>query len=69
MPFAMWRVYPHTALFCAKSIRCLEAAMDHDKNRRWPPEGKASTMSRAKRSFTVGTVASILQMLNCLTAP
>ncbi len=61
-------VYPHMVipLFVGreKSIRCLEAAMDHDKKIMLVAQKEASTDEPGVNdSFTVGTVASILQML------
>ena len=61
-------VYPHMVipLFVgrAKSIRCLEAAMDHDKKIMLVAQKEASTDEPGVNDlFTVGTVASILQML------
>lgn len=47
-----------------KSIRCLEAAMDHDKKIMLVAQKEASTDEPGVNDlFTVGTVASILQML------
>lgn len=47
-----------------KSIRCLETAMDHDKKIMLVAQKEASTDEPAIADlFTVGTVASILQML------
>ncbi len=61
-------VYPHMVipLFVGreKSIRCLEAAMDHDKKIMLVAQKEASTDEPGVNDmFTVGTVASILQML------
>ena len=61
-------VYPHMVipLFVGreKSIRCLEAAMDHDKKILLVAQKEASTDEPGVNDlFTVGTVASILQML------
>lgn len=65
-------VYPHMVipLFVGreKSIRCLEAAMDHDKKIMLVAQKEASTDEPGVNDlFTVGTVASILQMLNLIT--
>ncbi len=67
-------VYPHMVipLFVGreKSIRCLEAAMDHDKKIMLVAQKEASTDEPGVNDlFTVGTVASILQMLKRRTAP
>ena len=64
-------VYPHMVipLFVGreKSIRCLEAAMDHDKKIMLVAQKEASTDEPGVNDlFTVGTVASILQMLKLL---
>lgn len=61
-------VYPHMVipLFVGreKSIRCLEAAMDHDKKIMLVAQKEASTDEPGINDlFSVGTVASILQML------
>ena len=61
-------VYPHMVipLFVGreKSIRCLEAAMDNDKKVMLVAQKEASTDEPGVNDlFTVGTVASILQML------
>ena len=61
-------VYPHMVipLFVGreKSIRCLEAAMDQDKKIMLVAQKEASTDEPGVNDlFTVGTVASILQML------
>jgi ATP-dependent Lon protease len=61
-------VYPHMVipLFVGreKSIRCLEAAMDHDKKILLVAQKEASTDEPGVNDlFSVGTVASILQML------
>jgi ATP-dependent Lon protease len=61
-------VYPHMVipLFVGreKSIRCLEAAMDHDKKIMLVAQKEASTDEPGVNDlFSVGTVASILQML------
>ncbi|BBI92710.1 DNA-binding ATP-dependent protease La [Serratia symbiotica str. Tucson] len=61
-------VYPHMVipLFVGreKSIRCLEAAMDHDKKIMLVAQKEASTDEPSINDlFSVGTVASILQML------
>ncbi len=67
-------VYPHMVipLFVGreKSIRCLEAAMDHDKKIMLVAQKEASTDEPGVNDlFTVGTVASILQMLKLPDAP
>lgn len=61
-------VYPHMVipLFVGreKSIRCLEVAMDHDKKIMLVAQKEASTDEPSINDlFSVGTVASILQML------
>ncbi|PHM47801.1 endopeptidase La [Xenorhabdus miraniensis] len=61
-------VYPHMVipLFVGreKSIHCLEAAMDHDKQVMLVAQKEASTDEPGVNDlFSVGTVASILQML------
>lgn len=61
-------VYPHMVipLFVGreKSIRCLEAAMDHDKKIMLLAQKDASTDEPEVHDlFSVGTVSSILQML------
>ncbi|KAA1445753.1 endopeptidase La, partial [Escherichia coli] len=61
-------VYPHMVipLFVGreKSIHCLEAAMDHDKQIMLVAQKEASTDEPGVNDlFSVGTVASILQML------
>ncbi|MCG3462263.1 endopeptidase La [Xenorhabdus bovienii] len=61
-------VYPHMVipLFVGreKSIHCLEAAMDHDKQVMLVAQKEASTDEPGVNDlFSVGTVASVLQML------
>ncbi|WP_237568494.1 LON peptidase substrate-binding domain-containing protein, partial [Klebsiella pneumoniae] len=61
-------VYPHMVIPLSvgrvKSIRCLEAAMDHDKKIMLVAQKEASTDEPGVNDlFTVGTVAAILQML------
>lgn len=61
-------VYPHMVipLFVGrgKSIRCLEAAMDHDKKITLVAQKEASTDDPGLNDlFSIGTMASILQML------
>lgn len=61
-------VYPHMVipLFVGreKSIRCLEAAMDHDKKIMLVAQKEASTDEPSINDlFSVGAVASVLQML------
>ncbi|AWK14511.1 endopeptidase La [Candidatus Fukatsuia symbiotica] len=68
LPLRDMVVYPHMVipLFVGreKSIRCLEAAMDHDKKIMLVAQKEASTDEPCiKDLFSVGTVASILQML------
>ncbi|VAY02139.1 Lon protease [Arsenophonus endosymbiont of Aleurodicus dispersus] len=62
-------VYPHMVipLFVGreKSIHCLEAAMDHNKQVMLVAQKEASTDEPGINDlFSVGTVASVLQMLN-----
>ena len=62
-------VYPHMVipLFVGreKSIRCLEAAMDHDKKIMLVAQKEASTDEPGVNDlFTVGTVASTLDCYN-----
>ncbi|MGK2946614.1 MAG: endopeptidase La [Candidatus Malihini olakiniferum] len=68
LPLRDMVVYPHMVipLFVGreKSIRCLEAAMDHDKKIMLVAQKEASTDEPSINDlFSVGTVASILQML------
>ncbi|WP_342221965.1 endopeptidase La [Candidatus Fukatsuia endosymbiont of Tuberolachnus salignus] len=68
LPLRDMVVYPHMVipLFVGreKSIRCLEAAMDRDKKIMLVAQKEASTDEPCiKDLFSVGTVASILQML------
>ncbi len=61
-------VYPHMVipLFVGreKSIRCLESAMDNDKKILLVAQKEATTDEPSIDDlFTVGTVASVLQML------
>ena len=68
LPLSDVVVYPHMVipLFVGreKSIRCLEAAMDHDKKIMLVAQKEASTDEPGINDlFSVGTVASVLQML------
>ncbi|WP_367680271.1 endopeptidase La [Candidatus Fukatsuia anoeciicola] len=68
LPLRDMVVYPYMVipLFVGreKSIRCLEAAMDHDKKIMLVAQKEASTDDPCvKDLFSVGTIASILQML------